>query len=75
MNTMKCSECGGRLEEGFVLDRGQHHGTRYQESWVQGKPERSFWTGIILRGKVQMPVATYRCERCGLLRSYAQPGA
>jgi hypothetical protein len=61
------------MEEGFVLDHA--HGATLQASWVEGQPRKSFWTGLKLRGTVQIPVTTNRCHRCGYLESYATPAA
>jgi hypothetical protein len=58
------------MEEGFVLD--YTHGARVQSEWVQGAPEKSRWgTGVKLKGRLKVPVATYRCTKCGYLESYA----
>ena len=71
MSTPKeCLRCRGPMEPGFVLDRG-HHNSKTTQQWVEGAPERSFWTGVKTKGKVQHVVSTYRCERCGYLESYA----
>lgn len=58
------------MEEGFIVDRGDHSRTA-PSSWVEGPPERSFWQGTKTRGKAQFQIVTYRCQKCGLLRSYA----
>ena len=58
------------MEDGFVLDHT--HGGRVQSGWVEGKPERSIWIGIKLKGREQMPITTYRCPQCGYLESYAR---
>lgn len=72
MAVSPCPKCGGRLEEGYVPDRTRH-GIK-QATWIEGKPERSFWTGLRVHGRVQYPILTYRCSRCGLLESYAAGG-
>jgi hypothetical protein len=41
--------------------------------WVEGAPERSFWTGIRTRGRKQLDIETWRCDRCYYLESYAPP--
>ena len=49
------------------------HGGRLQSEWVQGAPEKSRWgIGIKLKGKLKLPIATYRCTKCGYLESYAR---
>ncbi|MBC7909335.1 MAG: hypothetical protein H7Y30_02480 [Pyrinomonadaceae bacterium] len=65
----KCSECGGEMEEGFILDRS--YGTRLVSSWVKGSPEPSFWLGLSVKGKEFRTVQTWRCVQCGFLKSYA----
>jgi hypothetical protein len=57
------------MAEGFVLDRA--HGSVGVSSWIEGTAERSVWTGIKLGGRPQVPIATWRCGRCGFLESYA----
>jgi hypothetical protein len=57
------------MDPGFVLDIA--HGAVAQSSWVDGAPERSFWTGLKLKGHERIPVTTFRCPQCGFLESYA----
>lgn len=52
-----------------MVDEG--YGTRTVAKWIAGEPERSIWTGLKLRGKERLNVATFRCRRCGYLESYA----
>jgi hypothetical protein len=68
---MNCAGCGGTMEEGFVLDRG-HYSFPSEQQWVEGEPQRSFWTGLDVDGKRLYKVTTYRCEKCGRLDSYAR---
>jgi hypothetical protein len=70
MPTPECPKCDGRFEEGFTLDLGDHN-ARNQTTWVEGKPERSFWTGLRLKGRTRHNIVNYRCTRCGFLESYA----
>lgn len=67
----ECPKCRRTMEPGFVLD--QAHGATLQSSWVEGAPERSFWTGLKLAGRERVPVQTFRCTSCGFLESYARP--
>ena len=69
--TKECLRCRGPMEPGFMIDRGDHHSKEVQ-TWVEGQPERSFWLGLKTKGREQLPVRTYRCERCGYLESYAE---
>lgn len=68
---LQCAKCGNRMEEGFVLDNA--HAARFQSEWVQGAPEESRWGGVKLKGKLQLPITTYRCPKCGYLESYVPP--
>lgn len=65
-----CPKCQGHFEVGFTLDLGDHN-ARNQTTWVEGKPERSFWTGLHLKGRARHSIISYRCNRCGYLESYA----
>jgi hypothetical protein len=58
------------MERGFVADKA-HYSVPGIQQWVQGDPERSFWSGIKMKGRNVRPVMTYRCERCGYLESFA----
>jgi ribosomal protein S27AE len=66
-----CPKCNDKMEEGFVADRGDSNAVSPSQ-WVQGQPERTFLLGTKTRGKVQFQIATYRCQRCGYLESYAK---
>jgi hypothetical protein len=58
------------MEPGFVVD--QSYGTAEASEWVEGPVEKSFWTGVKLRGRDRRRIDTYRCVRCGYLESYAR---
>jgi hypothetical protein len=68
--TLECLRCGGPMEQGFVADKA-HYSVPETQNWVEGAPERTFWSGIKLKGKEVLPVMTFRCENCGYLESYA----
>ena len=61
------------MDSGFIVDFV--HGTSFSEqpSWVPGPAEQSFWYGLKLGGKQRLPVVTFRCPKCGQLKSFAQP--
>jgi hypothetical protein len=65
-----CPKCKARMQEGFILDQG--HGARFASAWIEGPPEKSFWTGVSLKGKKRIAVQTLRCPSCGYLESYAK---
>lgn len=66
----ECSKCGGRMEEGAVVDMG--YGGAVQSMWVEGlsheggSPEGQ--TGI----KRKIAITTQRCGNCGYIDSYAK---
>jgi hypothetical protein len=41
--------------------------------WVEGPPEKSFWTGTKVPQDKCIPIGTFRCAACGFLESYARP--
>ena len=63
----KCPDCGGEMVEGFLFT----HGAEPVPRWVKGSPEKSAWAIVKAKGKECRSVETYRCAKCGLLRSYA----
>ena len=73
MPASQCPKCGSSMEEGYLLE-SKHGNARDTTRWVEGEPERSFWTGLKLKGHAMLPVETFRCKRCGFLESYARDG-
>lgn len=69
--SLKCPKCERAMEEGYILESGQ--GGPSVSSWIEGPPEKSFWTGVKVRDRANLPIRTFRCTRCGYLESYA-PG-
>ena len=67
-----CPKCHGAMTAGFVLDRS-HANALAQATWQDGEPEKSWWYGLKTKGHQQLPITTYRCERCGYLEAYAPP--
>lgn len=65
-----CSKCGNSMEAGFIVDHGHLNSTQV-ETWVEGEPRKSFWAGIKISDRQQLPVTTYRCQTCGYLEAYA----
>jgi hypothetical protein len=64
-----CPKCGGNLSTGFVVDRG--YGNVSVSTWQEGEPIKRFWTGVRETKAKQHEIATWRCDRCGFLESYA----
>ena len=56
--------------QGFLADFAQS--AVIVETWVQGPPQKSSWTGVKVSPPNELPVATFRCESCGFLESYAR---
>jgi hypothetical protein len=59
------------MVQGFIVDFT--YGGRMVSSWVEGEPEKSFWTGTKVPIESTIPVGTFRCSGCGFLESYAKP--
>ena len=70
MNNRECLVCRVRLEDGFIIDRGDRDRVR-QATWVEGAPEKSFWRGTKTKGKRQLAVSALRCPRCGRIELYS----
>lgn len=68
---LECPKCRGAMERGFVADKA-HYSVPEIQKWVEGVPERSFWSGLKMKDRDVIPVSTYRCERCGYLESFAK---
>jgi hypothetical protein len=66
-----CIRCRNRMVAGYLLEAGDHN-ARTVTQWVEGAPEKNFWTGLKLKNRDVMAVSTYRCPNCGYLESYAQ---
>jgi hypothetical protein len=67
---LACLRCNGVMEQGFVPDKGDSFIPGIQ-TWVEGLPEQSIWTGLKLKGRRVIPVTTFRCTTCGFLESHA----
>lgn len=67
-----CPKCNGDMVQGFIFDR-EHGGVRRVINWVEGAPEKTFWTLTKVPAEKCVPVATFRCSVCGFLESYARP--
>lgn len=64
-----CPECHSSMEEGVTLDLE----SRRTQTWLQGPVEEKRLTGIKTRGKELLRVVSYRCPKCGYLKSFAPP--
>ena len=64
-----CPKCGGRMEQGFILELKDGNRKAITE-WVEGLAEKA-WYGLKTRGKRRLAIETWRCGRCAYLESYA----
>ena len=65
-----CPKCDGLMVQGFIVDR-DHGGSRRVSSWIEGAPEKAFWSGTNAPDDKQIPIGTFRCSTCGYLESFA----
>lgn len=68
--TLECSKCGREMVNGFMLDRA-HLDYRKQQTWVEGVPEKSFWSGYKTSNRGTFGVDAFRCPSCGKLDLFA----
>jgi hypothetical protein len=64
-----CPECNTSMEEGVTLDLE----SRRTQTWLRGPVEEKWLTGIKTRGKELLRVVSYRCPKCGYLKTFAPP--
>ena len=55
----RCPACRESMEEGFVLDQGDHNRSKVSQ-WVEGQPVKSFWTGLNIKDRQQHPITAIR---------------
>ena len=67
---LQCPKCNSAMEAGFIVDHTDYASTQV-ETWVEGEPTKTFWTGLKIKDRHQMAVTTFRCEGCGYLEAYA----
>jgi hypothetical protein len=63
-----CSKCGGKMEDGFILDK-DHSGASIS-NWVAGKPEYSLFGQVKAPNAKQNEIHTFACLDCGYFDSY-----
>lgn len=69
MRSPSCPKCQSQMVEGFVADEG--YGTKHVSKWIEGAPEKSFWTGLKIGNRRKLDIRTWRCRSCGFLENYA----
>jgi RNase P subunit RPR2 len=70
MPSTPCPKCYGNMEIGVIPDIGQSNYT-IASSWLEGEPEKSFWSGMKTKDKRRFAIVSYRCTKCGFLENYA----
>jgi hypothetical protein len=71
----ECPDCKVPMDSGFIVDFTHGTGASEQSSWAEGTAESSWWTGwtaLKLGDKQLLPIVTFRCPKCGQLKSFAQ---
>jgi hypothetical protein len=67
--THTCSECTGKMEIGFVPD---HYAQIIQSHWHPGAAtDKTLFGNLKLDSTAMIPITTFRCSQCGLLKHYA----
>ncbi|MEP6900806.1 MAG: PF20097 family protein [Actinomycetota bacterium] len=66
---IKCPKCGTYMREGFVLDRGDSN-VKLTSCWIEGEPEKSFWSGLKTSEREAFRVQAFRCPACNFLEFY-----
>ena len=64
-----CPDCKVSMDSGFVVDFTGSEWSK-QSSWVEGTAEPSW--GSVVGDKQRLPIVTFRCPKCGQLKSFAQ---
>jgi hypothetical protein len=67
--SLKCSKCGGEMQEGFIPDEDLTK--RWVAQWVAGKPEPGLGGYPKVSGKQHYFIQSFRCSQCGHLEFYA----
>lgn len=74
MTELSCSDCGSRMEEGFIPDMA--HGMVMRLVWHRGPAEKATFFGMAtdavrFRKQKTLIMTALRCTKCGLLKFYA----
>ena len=69
-NNYICPKCKSEMLEGFTLEIGAYD-SNSQETWIEGKPEYEFWSGLKTSGRERYAIISFRCVTCGFLEQYA----
>ena len=69
--TKTCRDCGGRMTQGFIGDANYGETSVAVPRWHHGEPQKNWLGSLKIDKKMSKAVATFRCDRCGALQSYA----
>jgi hypothetical protein len=58
------------MDAGLMLDRKD--GGSVEPTWIKGTADKGIFGMIKVRDRERLPVATFRCPKCGRLESFAQ---
>jgi hypothetical protein len=71
--SQRCPDCREEMEIGFVPD---YYAKIVQSRWHPGLPTRTTILGNLqLDADAMIPITTFRCPECGLLKQFAMPSA
>lgn len=73
MMSLKCRDCGGNLEAGFIPDAVYSHTSFELAGWYSGTPSWGWLSGFKVDRAKMHTLSAYRCKQCGLLKIYALP--
>jgi hypothetical protein len=69
---VECPKCSGEMMQGFVPDYS--YAQILVGRWHEGQAEKSFWSKTKTPSTEGIPIGAFRCQRCGFLEFYADPG-
>jgi len=64
----KCTVCGQKLDEGFLLDFG--YGNQYPTRWIKGPPEKTYLGMVAWSDRENVGVRAFKCVICGHIELY-----
>ncbi len=72
MSEDSCIRCGGELVAGSLATKDSYYQVAAAQ-WLEGRPEKSVWSGLKTSDRLMLPVAVYCCKGCGRLELFAEP--
>jgi len=73
IETQHCPDCRAEMEVGFVPD---YYAKIVQSRWHPGLPTHTTMLGNLkLDADAMIPITTFRCPECGLLKQFAMGSA